>query len=228
MRKRQPTISIAILILPVILAACATDNPPALPTATLIGTPQPTATSLFPTPSPTLLPSPAPEESATPDLLPGWMIYSDNAMGLSLFRPEGWEATPALPGTISIYENDGEGWIEFGFITPANSNPWGIDYVDGMDSGELLAATMMRLAEDGTFGEPWTIITRQDLTFQVVEGTYHVFREQMIVAVMALDERALVILAHGPEPSEDPPEGEWDRLSATYQQIIWSVTLLQD
>ncbi len=186
----------------------------------LTATPQPDNALAL---APTFSPYPSPAATPTPDLPLGWQAHAAAEQGLEIYVPPAWEVTSLDAYHLDLREVDGMGWLEIGVLDEASEAEWGLDYRPAMRADELMTVLLNALRQNGDFEEAYPLLTRTGRTAWISTGTYKVLNERLLIGTVGLWERAIIVIGHGSEGAAEADE-EWERLSAIYEQIMWSIT----
>ncbi len=195
------------------------DEEPAVtiivPSATAAETTEPIAEQ--PTP---LAPA---DELATAAVLieipPDWTVFQSDALSLTVAVPKGWEAQPINASKLDISQKNNDAWLEINEVNASNADEWSLTFQPSTEAEIVLQQLLEALQQDGTYGEPISIGTRSG-NAAAVEGVDDLFTTEVLVAVLAFEQRWLLVIGHGAEPDN------WPDLLTTYNQIIASIETL--
>lgn len=162
--------------------------------------------------------APTPTNPPTPEMPPGWEEYTSAELGLTLHYPEGW--TPVLYDSyrLDLFEDEGYSWIEVGIIDETSDDERNLEYTPGMQAEDLLTLLVEAAREDGEFTDARSLKTRSGQTFWVSEGFYELMDETILIGILGLQERAILVVAHGGEETNS-----WSILLPLYETFMWSV-----
>lgn len=225
-RLSQQCFLVLVLVAAGLITACSpgVDAPPAATSPPAPATDGPE--NVTPTPSTdaeTAPPGASPAPTDEPDPLAGWVEYTSSDLGLTLYMPEGWEATPGGLQVLNLRQPDGGGWIQVRTVTAASADDLGLAEMPGLDAPQILDTLLAALREDGDFSAPYTLDTETGGTALAVEGQYYVLNERLLVAVLSGSEQAVVFTGHGPEDQDASGDG-WEQLVSIYETIIRNTT----
>jgi len=118
---------------------------------------------------------------------------------------------------VEIRPASGFAWMEIAVIDAAHPDPGGMAFAPGADASAFTQALLNALREDGTFDDPTPVPTAAGSGWMIA-GHNDRFGDDVAIGVVALTDRAALLIGHRGAESED-----WEALKALYQQMIQSV-----
>jgi len=161
--------------------------------------------------------------AASPESAPGgWLRYDNGDMGISVYRPYGWEISWYEYDNFDIFEIDGEGYIEiYLFDETTAAEYWEMTFTPGMSKTRLLEDIIADLSYV-LYDIPYETRPQQSAAGDAIcaYGYDDEFGEGEFIAVVMQPDQAILVFA------SDYSHQDFDTNLSIYQGIVENMETL--